>query len=308
MSRTLSPFVVCVSLQVLNTIRDGYGGDPVDNTGPRMLERVFKKYQQSDLGKAYPVWVAPPEMLYPVWDGGTIENLKKTCKRLRHKEGKYDTEADRKLFVSTCTMLERSKWYNGPVETSYSIHHWSHTWLRDMDEVKSMSFAAMRAEAQRDAARGKAIRVAKPGQAVEDWKPRPTPRPTRAPTRYEWRRRRTPIDTVSQESKDLWGAAPSWKEPSSPAPPTEEDESSPATPAPPPYEDPSTDGPAEPSPPPLSDNTDVQSSTPPPPPPTLSLAEKIEAVKKAKMTRNHQIFMSRDSDGDGLLSHDELVA
>ena len=123
-------------LEVLNTIRDSYGGDPVDNTGPRMLERVFKRFSPSELGKAYPVWVSPPEMLYPVWDGGTVVHLKKTCKKLKQKRGKYSSEVERQLFLSTCRALEESGWYNGPVESSYTIHHWSHTWLRDMDEAK----------------------------------------------------------------------------------------------------------------------------------------------------------------------------
>jgi len=110
-------------------------GDPVDTTGPRMLERVLLQYMSTDLGKAYPVWVAPAEVLYPVWDQGTLGNLQKTCKQLRHSEAVAPGgDKQRTLFLHTCDVLEAKKWKNAPEESSLTVHHWAHTWLRSMEK------------------------------------------------------------------------------------------------------------------------------------------------------------------------------
>ena len=43
-------------------------GDPVDSTGPRMLERAIGSYSPTSVDMA--VWVAPASLLYPKFDPG----------------------------------------------------------------------------------------------------------------------------------------------------------------------------------------------------------------------------------------------
>jgi len=93
---------------VLSEIKSHTGGDPVDSTGPRMLERVFSSYDDSTA----PVFIAPPDLFYPKFDPGALENLKRTC------------EGNPGQWKETCEMLSKRNWDNGPQPDSLAIHHW----------------------------------------------------------------------------------------------------------------------------------------------------------------------------------------
>jgi len=119
-------------VKVLEYIRDHtrHQGDPVDSTGPRMLERVLKEYETSPQGKERPVWVAPPELLYPQWNQGELDHLKQICGR-----GGGTAEAQ-----STCKQLIKTQYSNDVPRGALAVHHWSHTWL-ETDQGKTSALS-----------------------------------------------------------------------------------------------------------------------------------------------------------------------
>eukprot|EP00656_Telonema_subtile_P006924 TRINITY_DN13225_c0_g1_i13.p1 TRINITY_DN13225_c0_g1~~TRINITY_DN13225_c0_g1_i13.p1 ORF type:complete len:319 (-),score=51.46 TRINITY_DN13225_c0_g1_i13:1260-2216(-) len=90
-------------LAVLNHIkkRSGSTGDPVDATGPRMMEKVLAAWAKSKYADKYPVWVAPDTLFYPQWDPAQLENLKRTCARIE-QEFKTSGAASAQGSSSTC--------------------------------------------------------------------------------------------------------------------------------------------------------------------------------------------------------------
>jgi len=111
---------------VLDTISEGSHGDPVDTTGPRMLERAMGTYQETNSAAEHPIWVAPPDLFYPKFDPGALDNLRSTCERGSEWE-------------STCRMLEERGWSTDPRPESVATHHWTHTWLGTRDGANTVN-------------------------------------------------------------------------------------------------------------------------------------------------------------------------
>lgn len=109
--------------QVLEEIKSHSHGDPVDSTGPRMLERVITAYEYKKTEP--PVWIAPPDLFYPKFDPGALGNLQNQCRG--------NTQ-----WKETCDELVSRNWENGPRPGSLAIHHWAHTWLGAVNENESI--------------------------------------------------------------------------------------------------------------------------------------------------------------------------
>eukprot|EP00475_Leptophrys_vorax_P032366 TRINITY_DN4982_c0_g2_i1.p1 TRINITY_DN4982_c0_g2~~TRINITY_DN4982_c0_g2_i1.p1 ORF type:complete len:358 (+),score=65.72 TRINITY_DN4982_c0_g2_i1:42-1115(+) len=118
-SRPMHPFW----LKVLNTIKDKIDrndcGDPVDCSGPRMLQKVYENYVSESWDE--PVSMLPSQYFYPElasWNG----HIPRNCETLE-REGKY-----------TCRK-SAGNW------KSFAVHHWACQWCRGHNAQKKEDIA-----------------------------------------------------------------------------------------------------------------------------------------------------------------------
>jgi len=144
-------------LHVLAEVKQrAYMTDPVDSTGPRMLEHVMKEYKRKQSvhhaaltqkglpireNTAFPdVTIAPPESFMPFFDQppvrskceGDILPNSQVLASLKEKNSKvgqnHNLTIPEKSYL-LCLKLQKRNYTNLVHPRSYTVHRWSHTWL-----------------------------------------------------------------------------------------------------------------------------------------------------------------------------------
>jgi mannosyltransferase OCH1-like enzyme len=112
--------------------------DPVETTGPRMLERAAALWEQahgggsaarrgSASGESGPrLLVTAPEAFYPLWDARQADSFREKC------SAGEDSVASPlvRIFSSVCAALAKQNFEpRVPEFGAFTAHHWAHTWL-----------------------------------------------------------------------------------------------------------------------------------------------------------------------------------
>eukprot|EP00475_Leptophrys_vorax_P032367 TRINITY_DN4982_c0_g2_i2.p1 TRINITY_DN4982_c0_g2~~TRINITY_DN4982_c0_g2_i2.p1 ORF type:complete len:390 (+),score=73.32 TRINITY_DN4982_c0_g2_i2:100-1170(+) len=108
-SRPMHPFWLKVLNRIKSSVDKNDCRDPVDCSGPRMLQKVYEEYVSGSWGD--PVTMLPSQYFYPelaAWNDG----IAKGCERLE-REGKYK-----------CKKPSEDAW------KSFAVHHWACQWCR----------------------------------------------------------------------------------------------------------------------------------------------------------------------------------
>ena len=105
--------------------------DPVSSTGPRMLEQAVRAYGP-DAERA----IAPPETFYPCFGPIATQKARTMCARgAPPAAGEWQRKA--------CDELRASNFSNAPSPDSYTDHHWTHSWLGQVDTRSTFNVSAL---------------------------------------------------------------------------------------------------------------------------------------------------------------------
>lgn len=131
--------------------------DPVQTTGPRMLERAVVRWhkrrraveQQFGLARRDDLVVLPPDLFYPTWDPMQTQTLRKRCNNLAQGRGSnvaaaagtaaardgLDTAAA--SVASVCARLRREGFVPALPQdgSAFTNHWWAHTWIPGAQKV-----------------------------------------------------------------------------------------------------------------------------------------------------------------------------
>ena len=109
-------------LDSLENVRKG-ADDPVRTTGPLFLYEVLQKYNQLNISKTNPVYLASEEELMPSFDPIQALLFKGTCENTSFMNDAQRNECEKHIAA---------KWDNLPSSASYTNHHWSHSWIDEL--------------------------------------------------------------------------------------------------------------------------------------------------------------------------------
>ena len=153
-------------LHVLRSIASGGVGlaDPVDSTGPRMLERLVvewhARHRTSGGNGGGGVVVLDADAFFPTWDPMQASEFRKRC-----SSGRALDEAKARI----CARLKREGFQPSVPRdgSAYTNHLWTHTWIRGAEKVSlsdtfpidAVAAATSRAQArgQKQAARDRGL-------------------------------------------------------------------------------------------------------------------------------------------------------
>ena len=123
--------------------------DPVDSTGPRMLEKALVEWEEYHVSGRSPasIYIAHPDIFYPLWDAGQAQTFKERCEppteceppcepsqaAFRYPMWANTTDImERHLgerVIAVCKRLSLESFEPRSYRTSFTAHHWAHTWL-----------------------------------------------------------------------------------------------------------------------------------------------------------------------------------
>ncbi|KAI9350765.1 nucleotide-diphospho-sugar transferase [Obelidium mucronatum] len=100
-------------MQCAKRIMSNRKGSVEQITGPAMLYRCYKNYAKSKVAKEEPVYVAPPEYIFPFsWTQEKTKGLVDACYAMRSHS------------LNTTKCLD----YVDPERKAYAITYWGHSW------------------------------------------------------------------------------------------------------------------------------------------------------------------------------------
>ena len=114
--------------------------DPVGSTGPRFLEIALREWESSlGVTSRARVYVAPPEALYPLWDAGQEATFRERCEPGQGLAlaawpnwANISEIAEQRLggrVSQICARLRSEQFVPTTYISSFTAHHWAHTWL-----------------------------------------------------------------------------------------------------------------------------------------------------------------------------------
>ena len=130
------PFWLAVLQHIGKQNRAGF--DPVDSTGPRMLERFI-----TSSWKGAGVHVAAPDVFFPTWDPMQAQTFRRRCRtifshgRVLSSAHTQSTSAQLdRIRRRVCKRLEKEK-FHPTIDraVAYTNHLWTHTWMPGAEKV-----------------------------------------------------------------------------------------------------------------------------------------------------------------------------
>ena len=131
------PFWLWIVRRIMRMHASEANDDPVDTTGPRMLETALRDWDREIGGGRAKVYVAPADCFFPLWDAGQEQNFREHCtagvNTVDHFANSTAIVAQYlgAQVVATCKRLA-SEGFKPTVTSSgvaFAAHHWAHTWL-----------------------------------------------------------------------------------------------------------------------------------------------------------------------------------
>ena len=120
------PFFKVIIWQLPYNTRQGL----LQATGPLLVNQVAQKFLMTLNDSSHPdhLFLAPPDWFHPAADG----DFRKACEKVLHKFSRKTDDIKDDLTTKQlldCQGLADRNFSNDPVESSYSNHHWVHTYL-----------------------------------------------------------------------------------------------------------------------------------------------------------------------------------